>query len=113
MNLHAINEIVRQRRLQDATQIGMVMPEAGEALPGVEVQVRTSVSVIKVRASGRDVLRIETDDPQHVDKRRIDVARREIERLLSAHDRVCDHTERIGDERRRCVLDDHLARGTI
>ena len=113
MNLDAIDEIVRQRRLQDAAHVGMVVPEAREALAGVEVQVRTPVSVIEIRASGANELRVETDDPQHVDKCRIDVARRETERLVGAHGRVREHAERIGDEFSRFVLHDHRPRDLI
>ena len=69
VDLHAVEEVRRERRLQHLAHVGMVVAEAREALAGVEVQVGAPVGVVEVGALRRDVLLVEAEDPQHVDER--------------------------------------------
>ena len=48
MDLDAVEQIRRERRMQHVAHVGMVVAEAGEALAGVEVQVRATGCVIEI-----------------------------------------------------------------
>ena len=95
VDLHAVDEVRGERRLQDVAHVGMVVTEAGEPLAGVEVEIRATRGVVEVGPLRRDVLLVEAEDPQHVDERRIEMARGQAQRLVGARDGVRDHAEGI------------------
>jgi hypothetical protein len=47
----------------------VVVAQTGEALTGMEVEIGATRGVVEVRPLRRDVLLVEAEDPQHVDKR--------------------------------------------
>jgi hypothetical protein len=74
----------------------MVVTEAREALAGVEVQVGVAGGVVEVGAARGGVLLVKAEDPQDVDERRVQVARRQLERLVPARRGVGDDPEGVG-----------------
>jgi hypothetical protein len=74
----------------------MVVTEAREALAGVEVQVGVAGGVVEVGAARGGVLLVKAEDPQDVDERRVQVARRQLERLVAAGRGVGDDPEGVG-----------------
>ena len=68
VDLHAVGEAGRERRLQHRPDVGVVVAEAREALAGVEVQVGAPVRVVEVGAAGGHVLPVEPEDREHVDE---------------------------------------------
>ncbi len=99
MDLDAVGEPRRQDGLQRLADRGMVVAEAREALPSVEVQVGASVSVVQVGARRRDVLLVEAEDAEDVDERRVEVTGGELQRLALASARIGQHAERVGGDR--------------
>ena len=93
VELHAVDEIGGERRLQHLAHIGMVVAEAGEALAGMEVEIGAPVGVVEVGAPRRRVRLVEAEDPQHVDERGVEVARGQSQRVLRARGRIRDHAE--------------------
>ena len=100
VELHAVDEVRGERRLQHLAHVGVVVAEAREALAGVEVEVGAAGGVVEVGALRGDVLLVEAEDPQHVDERGVEMARGELERLVGARERVGDDAEGVdGAER--------------
>ena len=93
VKLHAVDEVRVERRAQDLAHVGMVMPEAREALARVEVEIRPPRGVVQIRPLGRDVLLVEAEDPEHVDERSIEVPGGQFQRLVGAAPGVGDDTE--------------------
>ena len=93
MDLDAVKEIAVERRLQHRPHVRMVVAEAGEALAGVHVEVLAPGGVVEVGAAGGDVLLVEPEDPQHVDERRVEVARGQLQRLATALVRLGEDAE--------------------
>ena len=50
VDLHAVDQVRGERRLQHLAHVGMVVAEAREALAGVEVEIRAPVGVVEVGA---------------------------------------------------------------
>ena len=95
VDLHAIDQIRRERGLQCGAHVGMVMAEAREALAGVKIEIRAARPVVEVGPPRRAVRLVEAEDPQHVDERRIEVARGQVERLVGASSSVGDDAQRV------------------
>ena len=98
VDLHAVGETRGERRLEHSADVGVVVAEAREALAGVEVEMGAAAGVVEVGAARRDVLAVEAEDREHVDQRRVQMARGELERLARARERVGDDIERVAAE---------------
>jgi hypothetical protein len=48
VDLHPVDQIRGERRLQDRAYVGMVVAEAGEPLAGVEVEIRATRGVVQI-----------------------------------------------------------------
>ena len=82
MQLDTIHQVCEQRRAQHLAHIGMVVTQAGEPLAGVEVKITAAAGVVQIRTSRRSILLVESEDPQHIDERSVEVARSQVQRLL-------------------------------
>lgn len=95
MDLHAVDEVLRERGLQYLAHFGMVVAEAREALAGVEVEVRATVGVVEIRAARGHVVLVKAEDAEHVDERRVEMARCQLQVLVSARESVRYHAKRV------------------
>ena len=97
VDLHAVDEVGGERRLQHLAHVGMVVAEAGEALAGVEVEVRAA----RRRRRGRSPARTRTrlSKPRIRSTSTSDGSRwraASVERLVGARERVGDDAEGVG-----------------
>ena len=97
MDLHPVDQVSVERRLQHGAHLGMVVSEARKPLAGVKIEVGAAVAVVEVGALGRPIGPVEAEDPQHVNERRIEVARGQAQGLAGARSRVAGDAERIGN----------------
>src|SRR4051794_1911155 len=71
----------------------MVVAQAGEALAGVEVEIRAPGGVVEIGPLRRRVLPVEAEDPQHADQRWIEMASRQLQGFVGTRLRIRDHAE--------------------
>src|SRR2546423_1603955 len=71
----------------------MVVAQTGEALAGVEVEICAPVAVVEVGPLRRRVLLVKAEDPQHVDQRRVEMARGQLQGFVRTRGRFRDHPE--------------------
>ncbi len=110
VDLHAVDEVRVERGMQRLANVGVVVAEARKSLAGVEVEVGATCGVVQVGPSRGAVLLVEAEDPQHVDERRIEVARGQVQGLVRACHGVGDDAERV-DARRWSRVRVHGAGG--
>jgi len=78
VELDAVYEIRIERGPQDVAHVGMVVPQTGEALAGMEVEIGAPGGVVQIRPLRRRVLLVEAEDPQYLDQRWVEMARRQL-----------------------------------
>ena len=73
VQLHAVDQVRVERRVQHGADVGVAVAEAGEALAAVHVEVRAPILVVEVGAAGRAVRLVEAEDAKHLDQRWVQV----------------------------------------
>jgi ornithine--oxo-acid transaminase len=82
VDLHAIREVRVEHRLQDISDVRVVVPQAREPLPSVKVKIRVPRRVVEVRPPRGRKVRVEAEDAEHLDQRSIEMTRSQLERFI-------------------------------
>src|SRR5436190_12919073 len=79
----------------------MVVTQARESLPRVEVEIGPAGGVVDAGAARRGVRLVEAEDPQHVDERRIEMTRGQVQGFVRSQLGLGNDAERVGAASRR------------